>query len=390
MVVRGAPARRRVRCSFAVLAAPAVLSAFALMATPASAARGRPPDNPIGVHSMLYLNHPFSAKKVMFKEAAAVGASTIRLDISLSGVFPDPSGPPDWSGVDQYMLLARRYHLRVLADLLATPWYLADCPTATQFTMTYRCPPLDPAAWGRDAGAIAAHTRGVIDDFEIINEPDGTWAFYGTPQQYAQILSASYDAIHTANSNAQIALGGLMNIASHTWINAMLATPGVDALHRFDIANIHVRTPATKAPPTVASWRRYFTHKGFHGPLWVTETGYPADPAWQTDPGYRDGPAAQARWLTAVIPAMIGAGAGTVFVTERDSLSGRFATEGILQSPDPLTADPQYTRRPSCYAVRALAQRHSVSSTPAARTITHTVRTRSARLSRSGVTTPIR
>jgi hypothetical protein len=308
---------------------------------------------------MLYLDHPFSAKEAMFQEAAAVGASTIRLDISLSGVFPNPSGPPDWSGVDQYMRLARRYHLRVLADLLATPWYMADCATPGQVGLFYRCPPSDPAAWGDEAGLIAAHTRGVIDDFEVINEPDGAWSFYGTPEQYAQILSASYEAIHAANPNAQVALGGLMNITSRAWIDAMLATPGADAIHKFDIANIHVRTGAAAAGPTVAGWRRYFAQEGFTGPLWVTETGYPASPAYQLEHGYQGGALAQARWLTAVVPSMICAGAAKVFLTERDGLGGRYSSEGFLRTSDPLTADPAYTRRPSFYAIRALAQAES-------------------------------
>jgi hypothetical protein len=296
----------------------------------------------------------------MFQQAAALGASTIRLDIALSGVFPIPNGPPDWSGVDQYMLLARRYHLHVLADLLATPLYMADCATAQQATIAYRCPPSDTATWAQDAGLIAAHTRGVIDEFEIINEPDGAWSFYGTPQQYAQILSASYDAIHAADPNAEVLLGGLMNVHGHTWINQVLSTPGIDAIHKFDIANIHVRTPATQAAATVASWRRYFVRKGFTGPLWVTETGYPADPAYQTDPGYENGPSSQARWMAAVIPAMLNAGAAMVFVTERDSLTGRFATEGILRTQDPLPANPQYTRRRSYYTVRALIHQHEI------------------------------
>jgi hypothetical protein len=305
---------------------------------------------------MLFVTTPFGAKLAMFKEAAALGASIIRLDIALANVFLNPHGPPDWSGVDQYMLLARRYHLRVLADLLATPWYLAACPSGTPAVDSYRCAPTSAAAWGRDAGLIAAHTRSVIDDFEIINEPDGAWAFLGTPQQYAQILAASYDQIHAADPHARVALGGIMNVADKAWIDRMLATRGTDAIHRFDIANIHVRTTAARAAPTVAGWRRYFAAKGFTGPLWVTETGYPADPTFQTDPGYRDGPASQARWMRAVVRAMLHAGATIVFVTERDALSGRYASEGVLQSGDPLTADPQYTRRLSFYAVRALAE----------------------------------
>jgi hypothetical protein len=357
MVVRGAPARRGGRRSFSV---PGVLLALALIATPASAADRPAADNPVGVHSMLYLNTPFSAKQAMFKEAAAIGASEIRLDLELSGVFVNPDGPPDWSGVDQYMLLARQYHLRVLADLTATPWYNVACPPGTPPGFAYwTCPPSDSRLWGRQAGEIAAHTRGVINDFEIINEPDGSWAFLGTPQQYAQILSASYDAIHRINTNARVALGGLMNIASHAWMDAMLATPGTDAIHKFDIANIHVRTPnPADTGPVVRSWRRYFATNGFHGALWVTETGYPADPAWQTQPGYQGGPTAQARWMTTAIGHMLNAGAAIVFITERDAMTGRYASEGVLQSSDPLTANPAYARRPSFYAARTLAHRN--------------------------------
>jgi hypothetical protein len=358
MVVRGVPARWQ-RCWRVPLSAVAVIG---VLSTPPACAAELSPPSPIGVHSMLYLPDPFGAKRAMFREAAAVGASTIRVDVELSAIFPAPPAAPDWSGVDQYMSLARAYHLHVLADLLATPWYLADCPAGMPFASTYLCPPVDDRAWARDAGAVAAHTRGVIDDFEIINEPDGGWSFHGTAQQYAGILSASYDAIHAADPDARVALGGLMNVGAYgaSWLNAVFATPGVDAVHKFDIANIHVRTPAVGAAPTVARWRRYFSSLGFHGALWVTETGYAADRAYQVDPGYRDGAVSQAKWMAAVIPAMLGAGAAMVFVTERDSMSGRFASEGILRSSDPLTADPQYAPRPSFYAVRALARSHGV------------------------------
>ena len=183
MVTRHASAGWATRRQFAVLV---MLPGLALLAPGTSSAHTRAIENPIGIHSMLFLDHPFSAKQAMFKEAAATGASEIRLDIELSGVFPNPNAPPDWNGIDQYMSLARRYHLRVLADLLATPSYLTSCPSGTPADQTYLCPPLDPVLWGEDAGAIAAHTRGVINDFEIINEPDGSWAFRGTPQQYAR------------------------------------------------------------------------------------------------------------------------------------------------------------------------------------------------------------
>ena len=42
---------------------------------------------PIGAHSMLYLNTPFSAMRAMFAQASDLGASDIRLNIEVSSVF---------------------------------------------------------------------------------------------------------------------------------------------------------------------------------------------------------------------------------------------------------------------------------------------------------------
>ena len=110
----------------------------------------------------------------------------------------------------------------------------------------------------------------MIDDFEIINEPDGSWAFLGNPQQYAEILAAADDAIHAANPSARVALGGIMTIGTGgvDWINAMLSTLGTDAPHTFDIANIHIRTPdPAQAGQVVRRWRRYLGFGDPQGPV---------------------------------------------------------------------------------------------------------------------------
>ena len=386
MPVRTVTCPRRLLVLVAVsiaLAAPALAAA-----TPHRRAAGPRPESPIGAHSMLYLNTPFGAKQAMFAQAAAMGASEIRLDVELSAVFPKAAQPPqqetigglpgllgpdplarppaeneaspepDWSELDQYMELAREYHLRVLADLMSTPSYMADCPPGTPVENFYLCPPKDPHAWGEEAGEIALHTRGVIDDFEIINEPDRPWAFIGSPAQYATVLAAAYDAIHAADPNARVALGGLGEAGpgGRQWMDAVLATPGVDAAQKFDIANVHVRVPVTQVARDVCVWKSYFASTGFEGPLWVTETGYPADPAEQTEPGYREGDSAQSRWLTNVIPAMLAAGSAKVFVTERDWGTGPYASEGVLRTPNPLPSVPPIRRRPSFYAVQRLAR----------------------------------
>lgn len=405
MLAGSAWVRTAMRCCWAALltlvpvalaAPPQGLAAGAQIANARQAASGQPGPRPaeyLGAHSMLYLNTPFSAKAAIFRQAAELGVSEIRLDIELSAVFPQPGQHRDhdggddsslfqavphplgldplsergadsssrprahWAGINQYMLLSRRYHLRVLADLTSTPAYLAECPSKTPQSQSYRCPPRDPGQWARDAAEIAAHTRGVIDDFEIINEPDGRWAFLGSPQQYAAVLSASYDGIHAVNPGAQVVFGGLRNVgtAGMRWMDAVLATRGADAVRKFDVANIHVRTAPSRAGAVVCNWSGYLAARGFNGPLWVTETGYPANPAEQRDAGYQNGASSQARWYQAVIPAMLAAGASKVFVTERDSGEGVFATEGVLDTPDPLPPSPQIVRRPSFYAVQRMA-----------------------------------
>jgi hypothetical protein len=66
----------------------------------------------IGAHSMAYLTAPYAFKEMLFREAAAVGASGIRVDVELSGIFPAPEARR-WSALDDYIALARRYHLAI-------------------------------------------------------------------------------------------------------------------------------------------------------------------------------------------------------------------------------------------------------------------------------------
>ena len=215
-------------------------------------------------------------------------------------------------------------------------------------------------------GEIAAHTGGLIGGFEVMNEPDARWSFLGTPQQYAAVLAASYNAIHTIDPTATVVLGGLMHVDTQgiRWMDAMLGTPGIDAVHKFDVANLHLRVPPTQIAGVACRWEGYLRGRGFYGPLWVTETGYPANPAEQDEPGYRNGQPAQARWLTAAIPAMLASGIDRVFVTERDLSRGEYASEGVLQAPNPLPASPKIRRRPSFYAVQSLARADLFPSEP--------------------------
>src|SRR5881275_2882025 len=75
--------------------------------------------SPLGAHSMLQVSSPPQFMQAMFAEAAAMHASSIRLDVQPSLVFTSPSLPPDFTGLDEIMVLSQQYHLRVVADLLS-------------------------------------------------------------------------------------------------------------------------------------------------------------------------------------------------------------------------------------------------------------------------------
>jgi hypothetical protein len=313
--------------------------------------------SPIGAHSMLQLNSPYPLMQAMFAQAAGMHASAIRLDVAPALVFTGQSQPPDFSGLDEVMALSEQYNVPVVADLFTIPWWIADCQVPTDMSGMARCGTDDLAAYGSLITQIVAHGDPVIRDWEIWNEPDSGEFFSGTPQQYAQMLRTAHDAIKAIDPQANVLLGGISNTAGMGWLLQVFATAGADAAHAFDIANVHERNLLDALSPDIVPWKRFLAAFGFTGPLWVTEHGYPSDPAFQYDPSYAAGAASQAAYLTASIPTLIDAGASEVFVTERDNLDGQFASEGLLGGDvsDPLEAEPTVVEKPAYAAVQTLA-----------------------------------
>ena len=278
------------------------------MASPAQAA-------PISAHAMVHTCcTPTPMKEQVFREASALGADYIRVDVELNGIFAAPDAEPNWDGLDEVMDLSRRYDLPVLAILLGAPAGAGD------------------QDFGALAGQVAEHANGTIDHWEILNEPDGDWAWDGTAEDYARVLSASYDEIKAEVPGATVVMGGLMRPHDPAWLERVFATPGADALHKFDVANVHLRGPVDAVVRRYGEFKSWLAAHGFHGPLWVTEHGYAADPAFQVDRAYVGGDAAQAAYLTQTLVGLGEAGAPEVFVTLRDNpeLGPQYVSEGLI------------------------------------------------------------
>lgn len=306
----------------------AVAGTALAMAAPAHATA------PVSAHAMVHTCcTPKAEQERIFSEAKALGARYVRVDVELNGIFGGPE--PDWGGFDQVIAMSKKYDLPVLAILL-TP---RDYTDADEFASR--------------SGEVVEHAGDTIDYWEVLNEPDGDWAFAGTAEDYARILSATYDAIKARRPDAKVVLGGLMKPHEPGWLQRVFDTPGADALHKFDVANVHLRGPVDAVVHRYGEVRSWLAARGFTGPLWVTELGYAADPAFQSDPAYRGGDASQAAYLTQTLVGLGEVGAPQVFVTLHDGgLDGEYATEGLERIDETPGGDYPVTRRPSFAAVR--------------------------------------
>jgi hypothetical protein len=319
------------------------------MASPAHA-------TPISAHAMVHTCCMGDAMtERIFAEADAVGSEYIRVDVEMAPIFEEPGGAkrdePDWSHLDDLLELAGKHDVKVLGVLLATPAYVSTCPE--RGPDAGRCAAADTEEYQRLAGEIAEHAKDTIRTWEIVNEPDADWAFEGTPEEYAGMLSAAYDGIKASDPGARVALGGLQRPDQSEWLERVFATPGADAIHKFDIASLHLRGPVGPVVNRYSAFRAWLGARGFSGPVWVTEHGYPADAAYQVDQSFTGGDPAQAGYLTQSLVGLGEVGAEQVFVTLRDNLEGEYASEGLVHidgGPDTPT-----TRRASFDAVRRLA-----------------------------------
>ena len=341
--------RRRVRKIVLTAAAVAAVASGGSTATSEASAPA-----PYSAHSMVYTCcTPSELKQRTFSEAKAMGSSYIRLDVEIGPIFELWGGwraQPDWSKLDEVMALSRRYGLPVVAVLRSTPGQLSSCPKDPH---PDRCAPTDYERYARLVATVAAHARGVIRYWEVLNEPDGSWAFHGTPSQYAWMLRRTYDRIKTIAPEDRVLLGGVESPGSRGWLKQVFDTAGADARHRFDVANVHLRGTIESLSRGMAQFRAFFSGYAFRGPLWVTEHGYPGDGRFQGDPNYRGGEGAQARYLRQSLPTLVRAGAAQVFVTLRDATTAEFgdsefASEGVLHIGD---SAPYSARRKEAFAL---------------------------------------
>src|SRR5262245_8555859 len=139
---------------------------------------------------------------------AQSGAGWVREDIHWFRVQPDPA-TWDWSYTDQAIreLLAR--NMKIVGVLGHPPGWATPYPGDPPAGFSFYAP--DSRQFAAFAGAVARRYGRYIHHWEIWNEPDNPlfWKPAPDPTAYAELLRSASRAIHRADPDAQLLLGGV-------------------------------------------------------------------------------------------------------------------------------------------------------------------------------------
>jgi hypothetical protein len=345
------PARRRLAAGAVALACAAAISAAPVRAE-TYASR-------LGAHSMLYLDSSPAQQAALFRAAHDARVRSIRLDFTMGAVYRFLA-EPDFSAVDRVNALARRYRLQVDAVLTGLPFWLADCPPGTAFMDLSKCPPRHDAEaeWARMVTAVVRRSP-AVRFWELGNEPDvpGGRFFIGSPAAYARMATVTARAVRAARRSAAVVLGGTSRL-DRGFLRAVLRDERNPLAGEIDVASVHLRGGLAGLRRQARTCVAFFRRMGVRGPLWITETGYPSEPAHQWDLSLKGGEPDQARWVARGPRELLAGGAARVFVTLRDGpefgAQSAFASEGVVRWPQ-LAADGRVIPKPAFFALRRLA-----------------------------------
>jgi hypothetical protein len=190
-----------------------------------------------------------------FDMMSAAGGHWIRIDINWAVIQAGGRTSYDWAPFDRVVQAAESRGMDVLGVLSSTPNW-AKAAGATGPT-----PPAnlnDYAAFARTA--VAHYAPLGLHNWEIWNEPNGTWGWAPKPDPvaYTSMLKLAYSAIHQTDAGATV-LGGALstegvddgtNYRPVTFLASMYAN---GAAGSFDALSVHPYTfPYT--PSTTGDW----------------------------------------------------------------------------------------------------------------------------------------
>jgi hypothetical protein len=259
--------------------------------------RGLRPASPFGTHVTAVAAKPTNT--LLLSEA--MGARWVRLhdfgDFCHWRVVEPEKGRFVWR--DEEINALRDRGFMILANLGHPPlWAGRTHPDRKDHGDWTDAPPRDRAEWETYVFKTVEHFKDRIHLWEVWNEPCWQSFFSGTPEEYADLLKATYRTIKRADPQA-VVIGGCFSSHAEEWTRRVLAQ---GALESMDALSYHVywSPPLTESaipgePPLITRQVQRFTELmreyGQMKPIYMTEGGIRCPPfaSWLPKEGFERG-----------------------------------------------------------------------------------------------------
>ena len=183
------------------------------------------------------------------------------------------------------------------------------------------------------------HAAGTIDHWEILERARRRVGVRRDRRRSTRaMLSAAYDGDQGAGARTrQVLLGGLMTPHEPEWLERVFATPGADAIHKFDIANVHLRGPVDAVVRRYGEFKAWLAAPRVHRPAVGDRARVRSRPRVPERPRLPRWRSRAGRLPDADAPrASVRRARREVFVTLHDgSLDGEYASEGLEHIDEP-------------------------------------------------------
>ena len=212
-----------------------------------------------------------------------------------AGSFRDGSA---FAQMDTKINIARDGGREVLGLIMSVPaWASGQTPGVTcaypdggSHIWCDSFPPLLDSDWVHYVSKTAAHFKGRVRAWEILNEVNGCEFYRPAPNavRYAQLLRLAFNAIRASDPSALVVAAGLQEngVISNPWSAPGCSVPGfLERLYdagfkgAYDAIAIHPYTDPVLTPPLsslLAGTASVMAAHGDKAPIWLTEIGLAA------------------------------------------------------------------------------------------------------------------